>query len=348
MQKGNILSTGSGEGVNRPNVQLVNNNRDESVDFFKGMLMLGVIWGHTINSLSLDYFETGVWIHRFFRVYDMPFFMILSGFYLKQSADKYPLKTLLLNRSSMVLLPIVLWNLAKGSFNMMSFYFLWAVFLSSIICGIGHWIGYKTYKILEIFLYVSFFILFHIFPFPWNMFYLFPFFCVGYYMQNTKFQLSTPLFIVILGLLSIGMCLWRASYTPWEYGSEVWKIDTNALYIYGYRFLLSIVATYIMANVFKMLYSYIPRNITELVLKSGRETLALYILQLFVIEVLLRKIMICLNTTWYNLYPDIIQNMIGYVLAPCISVLAMQFLTIAIYNIKKISQLRWIFGIKII
>ncbi len=323
-------------------------SRDDSVDFYKGMLILGVIWGHAITALSLDHFDTGVWIHLFFRVYDMPFFMIISGFFLRAGTDKYPLITLLINRIGMIFIPIIVWNLLAGSYYLMGFYFLWAVFISSIVCGIGNWISKRTNWMVELFLYLGFIIFLHVYKLPWNLFYLFPFFCVGYYMNNLKFRISAVQFCVLLLLLSTGMCFWKGQYTPWSCGSDVWKIDMNAIWIYGFRFLLAIVATYIVANLFKMLYSHIPQNISRFVLKAGRETLALYVLQVFVIEILLQKIMKHVDTSWYDINADVIHNLIGYVVAPAISISTVFILLFVITLVKKSKWTRWIFGLKLI
>ena len=63
-------------------------NRNQKVDFYKGLLMWGVIWGHTISALTNGTLNKGIFIHNFFRLYDMPFFMILSGFFLFKSLEK--------------------------------------------------------------------------------------------------------------------------------------------------------------------------------------------------------------------------------------------------------------------
>lgn len=66
------------------------NARNENVDFVKGLLIWGVIWGHTITALSAGKFDSPVWIHTFFRTYDLPLFMILSGYFFQQSYDIVP------------------------------------------------------------------------------------------------------------------------------------------------------------------------------------------------------------------------------------------------------------------
>ena len=52
--------------------------RNSSVDYYNGMLMWWVVWGHTITCL-LQNAPSEVGIHPIFRKYDMPFFMLISG-----------------------------------------------------------------------------------------------------------------------------------------------------------------------------------------------------------------------------------------------------------------------------
>lgn len=82
--------------------------RDSKIDFYKGMLMVGVIWGHTINAYHLS--DYTCWIHLFFRTYDMPFFMLLSGVFLAVSIQKYDLKKLLLNKLTTLFVPLAVWR----------------------------------------------------------------------------------------------------------------------------------------------------------------------------------------------------------------------------------------------
>jgi len=322
--------------------------RDETVDFIKGCLILGVIWGHTITALSLDHFESSVWIHSFFRVYDMPLFMILSGFFLKTSAERYTTKTLLLNRVGMILIPIVFWNLVRGTLNMKSLYFLWAVFSSSMICGLGHFIGKKTSRYFELGIYLCVIVSFHLFRLPWNMFYLFPFFCVGYYMKDMRFRVSTKQFVALLMLLSVGMCFWKSDYTPWRCNGIAWRSDINALWIYGYRFCIAIIASYIMVNMFRIICHHTPTRVTQLVLKAGRETLALYVLQFLVIETLLHRLMTIVDTSWYACNPDAVHNLIGYLFAPVISVVTIVSLLKVVEAMKNWKWTKWTFGIKLV
>lgn len=325
------------------------NKRDETIDFFKGLLILGVIWGHTITALSLDHFNTGVWIHRFFRVYDMPFFMLLSGFFISRGVKKYSLKTLLINRTGMLLIPIVVWNIAGRTYNLMNFYFLWAVFISSIICVIGFYIRNRlNWGVGEFIFYVLFVLSLHKYNVPWNIFYLFPFFCYGYYMKDVRFEMTSTKLVVLWLIVSLGMCFWQVKFNPWNCSWDAWKVNEYAVLIYIYRFVLSIATIYLIANLFKMLYKSITGGFKRVILHAGKETLAIYVLQYFIIEVILHKLMCLLKTDWYNINVSIVQNVIGYFVAPIIAFLSMVAMLYLIKIIKRSRWTNWVFGIKLL
>lgn len=65
--------------------QIASSGRDPSVDFAKGMLMWCVVYGHMVDALLGGMSHATVWLHLFVRTFDLPFFMILSGYFLKNS-----------------------------------------------------------------------------------------------------------------------------------------------------------------------------------------------------------------------------------------------------------------------
>lgn len=230
-------------------------SRNELIDFYKGFLMFGVIWGHTITSIKGGLNVGPIFIHTFFRIYDMPFFMILSGFFLTKSLLNKNVKKVFLNRASMILFPVVLWNLVARNFNFSSFYFLWAVFLSSVISIIGFRLGEcfeKRGKYLEIGFECLVIVGLYVVNVPWNMFYLYPFFVVGRHLPNVEFHINHVIFVLMFFVF--GMCYWQGKYTPWSLGYDAWQTDSWNIFIYIYRFLLGILGTYIVANILRVIY----------------------------------------------------------------------------------------------
>ena len=60
--------------------------RNAKYDFYRGLLMLGVVWGHTITALRYGIGGSSGLLH-FFRTYDMPMFAFISGYFLNKSKD---------------------------------------------------------------------------------------------------------------------------------------------------------------------------------------------------------------------------------------------------------------------
>ena len=79
--------------------------RDNRIDFIKGMLMWCAVYGHTVDALIAGN-HAPVWLHVFVRTFDLPFFMILSGYFLKKSLSKRSAWEVAVNRVSMIFLPI--------------------------------------------------------------------------------------------------------------------------------------------------------------------------------------------------------------------------------------------------
>lgn len=65
-----------------------NISRNEDIDFYKGILMWGVIYGHMIKGINVSFNFDSDFLYAFIRIFDMPFFMILSGYFLNKSIKK--------------------------------------------------------------------------------------------------------------------------------------------------------------------------------------------------------------------------------------------------------------------
>lgn len=322
--------------------------RNELIDFYKGFLMFGVIWGHTITALKGGQDVGPIFIHTFLRIYDMPFFMILSGFFLGKSMLKNNSKNVFLNRVSMILFPVVLWNLAVRNLNFSSFYFLWAVFLSSVISIIGFRLG-RYFKKKGIYIELSLECLviigLYVVNIPWNMFYLYPFFVVGRHLPNIDFHINHVFYV--LSLFVFGMCYWQGQFTLWALGYDAWQTDSWSIFIYIYRFLLGILGTYIVANVLRIFYSLNWKGKSFLI-KSGKQTLAIYILQTFLVEKTLNHLVRQFVQKYDILYNSFEINILGYVIAPFVAYLVLCICSNITDIIKHHKYIKYVFGFKIV
>lgn len=326
--------------------------RDQRIDFIKCMLMWGVVYGHTINALLLGIAHVPIWLHTFVRTFDMPFFMILSGFFLRKSLVKRSAIDVFVNRLSMILVPTVVWTLLLCRIDIFNrYYFLWAVLCSGIVCIVGH----ATVQLLhsgirwglECLLYIGVIVLLHIFKVPWNMFYLFPFFVVGYYLRdvNVDKKLGWIMSVVFI----VGLCFWESSYTPWSIGAHAWRENPNAFLIYGYRFFLGIAGVYTMGIVFDSIRRLCGEEsfFVQVVVGWGRETLALYILQALCVEIGLRLLLEHFMRLSAVSTSGSIVNLIGYFIAPILSFLSLWILFNVVKGLKSRKVLKYAFGFKV-
>lgn len=326
-------------------------NRNQKVDFYKGLLMWGVIWGHTITALANNTLNEGIFIHVFFRLYDMPFFMILSGYFLYKSLEKNnSFKNILQDKITQLLVPILLWNwiIHFPYPSIESFYFLWAVFISSILTITIHTITkklkYKSFFRLIFFLGIilSLYLFSHG---QFNLFYLYPFFILGY-LSNT-FKIKSKC-IPLLILFIIGICFWKPEYSPWKTCPT--SLNGSLSVIYLYQFLIGAIGSFVMWVIWSFIYK--SNSIINLITRIGKETMALYILQTIVIEIILSKIVrytqneIWHGVNWITATQENI-NLLGYVIAPIIAFFSMFVLYKFIIITKKNIYLSKIWGFKL-
>lgn len=153
--------------------------RNQKFDFLKGLLMFGVIWGHLITCL-LNNAHNDVSIHWMMRTFDMPFFMLISGYFLAIGMQRKSVKQMLLDKVTTILLPTVLWSVLCSMFRAWDmFYFLWAVFYSSVFMTVCQ--CFKNEK-LRLVAHILVAIAISCVPYTfYNMSYLYPFFVMGYW-----------------------------------------------------------------------------------------------------------------------------------------------------------------------
>lgn len=111
----------------------------------------------------------------------MPFFMLLSGYFLSFSIKKHGILTNITNKLTTILFPTILWSLISSlGRSIHGFYFLYAVFWSSIItlfCSLFP-------KAIRFILYALFVIGFHCINAKWsNLSYVFSYFIIRIYHQ---------------------------------------------------------------------------------------------------------------------------------------------------------------------
>lgn len=319
-------------------------SRDSRFDFYKGFLMLGVLWGHTITALLCNEPNHNQ-IHSLFRIYDMPFFMLISGYFLSISISRYNLKSLLLNKTTQILVPTILWSLINSKFTSISgYYFLWAIFLSSCICILITKKIQSSSLRLTIFLFII--IVLHLQPYSiHNMPFLFPYFVIGFYSKLVFKKCN----LLIILLFVLGFSFWNSSYSVWSSGCYLFA-GNNIGIIISFRTIMAILGIILAKRIMDLLYNTTSVEKSwfyKLMINSGKETLAIYILQAILIEGILRKICLLLyHKLNFNIF-NINEGVLGYFYAPVISIITLYSLLKLISLIKKNQCLKNLFGFKI-
>jgi len=337
--------------------------RNEKLDFFKGVLMFGVVWGHAITNLSVGS-NLSVGIHWIMRTYDMPLFMVLSGYFLAFSEQRKDLKTLLLDKLTTLFLPAFCWGLLLAGLRsalapsqglhlnpLTTLYFLWAVFFSTLMLLVV----VKVFRshALQIASCVAITIALNFIPLNlWNLSYLFPFFALGYFVNRLKLRpqkywgegvLLTLAFVTLL-------CFWKTDYTIWNTGNYFTSLHGKALLIVLFRYLIALVGGAFFVFFFSVIYDFFSRHQTRwfrFLMECGRKTLPLYILQeLLLFDGVSRVVVWMTGRLGYN--PLVLNgNLLGYVIAPVLAWLLMFLIVVLVRLLDRNRFLQYAFGGKI-
>lgn len=289
------------------------------------MLMWGVIWGHTITCL-LNGSPNEVGIHPLFRTYDMPFFMLISGFFLSVSSKRYSTRNHLLRKITTIALPTIVWTLASSKFQSVisSYYFLWAVFWSSVIVIVVNSLILSCKPQVSVFALII--VLLHVQPYSlYNLPYLFPYFILGYYCYGWLVSRLKIVFF-ILPLCVTGLCYWDTSYTIWNAGANIIGEGGFVLSAILYRTFMACTGIVVSMAFFDMLYDYVDKShhrISNFVVRLGRETLALYIVHPIILGHIIKKLCSVMSQhIGYNVFAEN-HLLLGYVIAPVLSIVLM-------------------------
>lgn len=350
--------------------------RNSRMDYFKGILMLGVVIGHLITSFKAGS-DAEVAIHTFVRAYDMPFFMLISGYFLAKSVDRYVPWKNALNKISSILIPLVLWLsvfyvfrviisavLSGFSFSVKEYisylvnssWFLWSALICSVImiaiCGI--------LKRQELRLVAAIIVSLGFLFVPkdiYNLAFMFPFFAVGFFIDYAVSKLpqraveiiktaSVIAFIVLL-------CFWSMDYTVWSTGSYILNGEmVDTLIAVVFRFAIGATGCVTMSVIFDALLSSnnkLLSFINRQLIAAGRNTLTIYLFQGFVVEFIFT---LCIKKLVEMMGRNIFvinTPLLGYVIAPVAAFVCVVVLNLVINKMKRIPYIgKYIFGFKII
>ena len=320
------------------------------IDVVKVIAIFLVLWGHFVMYTGPECLGNPV--YHFIMSFHMPLFMVMSGFFANKLVDRR-LKDVLVSKFLQLILPalvfsIPLWLLNRyflqtqvSIWNAL-YYCFW--FLKSLFVSIClFYAGFKVFKRSWVGLLVVVVISQWLDFIPHLRFLqlgrMFPCFVLGYVLNNYK-ELFFKYAKVIAPVCTVGFVLLLSKYdeeiialsaslsTYYSLGGRMWLL-------LFYKLLIGIVGSLGVMSIIYILCSKLNGNkMLELLARGGRYTLAIYILQSFLVESLLRHLLS------YTTLPCSWSYSVVY--APCFSLIGV-VLCLLIYALLEKIRLYWVF-----
>lgn len=342
--------------------------RDERYDFYKGLLIIGIVLGHVLTALQSGEGST-FWIHQFVRTYDLPMFAFISGIFLRESCVKRSAFKNILNKVGGILLPALIWGelfaLIGGRFvpDTGGLWFLFSIFISSIIVIL---INCLKNIALRVACFGIVIILLHtIIVDPFMTGFLLAPMVVGYYYKEIVFKIRKTLSInnqkLLLFFLTysfiLAQCFWKSDYSIWSLGCNVFK---NNMYVSNsigimYRFVIGMLGSIVMKKLFDTILIWINaddreecKKMKKTIIQWGQSTLEIYILHAWLVSVAGAKVIsvIVLKLGYNPLMVN--ERLLLFVIAPMVTIVvlyAMYYLSLLIKKIPLIGKI--VFSVKI-
>ena len=324
----------------RDNSQTNEAMREEKLDFYKGFLIWSVVLGHCLNVIC-----PGTILHMLIRTFDLPMFMYISGYLLRGSISRYDWKQLVLNKITNIAVPAVIWIIISLLFgDLHSYYFLWAVFVSSVaiclaenICK-NDGLGGAVLVLLAIVL--------HFIPQNVvNISFLFPFCLWGYFSKNIASIGWRQGMTALLIFICLFVFVWKPEYSIWRSGGYILQDSSHMIKVVLIRLVIGGTGIYSAVFLWEKLYKYYKNGaFVKLISNIGKETLAVYLMQHIVVEILLLK---TVRTLGIRGMLDGQQLLAGYILTPIISFVLLVIMYYTVNCIKRYKHTKWIFGFKL-
>ena len=264
------------------------------MDNIKGLLIILVIVGHTIQYCSSTY-ETD-FVFRFIYSFHMPLFFFVSGYLSNRGRWD---SNVIAKRAVQLLIPFVIWAflvplLRTGDFDLASslqvlvypdkgLWFLYNLFVYSVIFNISEYIQKRFCVKLWILVgcfYILLGVLMIVFHTKYNcaqLCYHIVFFAAGYYYKqlNTNVLISNVGICIMGGVFGITIPFWVTNGNPLFYD----RINLGGAFAYVYRYgvqFLGMMLFYVLGQ------KKLNRKIT-IIQRLGASTLGIYVVQFTVI-----------------------------------------------------------------
>jgi fucose 4-O-acetylase-like acetyltransferase len=297
--------------------------RNQYLDYTKGILILLVVYGHTIQYIQCnqnDFFDNAVF--KAIYIFHMPLFMAISGFLAFSSIQKNTFSILIKKRFYNLVVPILSWSIIIISTTLSlkqlaivlslkqfkknellsaysffytlvndtilhivnEFWFLWALFFSGLIVFLIKSIGKDNIYGLVLMCCLLFVI-----PDIGNMAllqYTFPFFCFGYLAAKNK---TFPKFLdskKCALIVSSSFVLTIIGYILWNEQTYIYVSKMSNLYLVALRYVAGAATCISMLYLFHKLYLFSHASLRNFLCKMGAGSLYIYILQSYFFELI--------------------------------------------------------------
>lgn len=321
--------------------------RDKKIDILKGIAIILVVIGHTIQFTKGPVYGGGGFFNNplFSLIYTfhMPLFMLVSGYLFYESLNKYSMRELILKKFKSMIIPILCWNLSfklllfilgKSTFDLgnlifgtlSSYWFLWAVFY----CSIGLLIGRNIFGDSIIF-HIIVMIVLLITP---NILgkdlygFMYPYFIVGYSAKKHDFNIEKVNFWTVLIPFTVLLVFWDKEKYIYTTGLSLMQGDTPVitLGIDIYRWGIGALGSLIIIKLIDILNKNKKINLSTLIY-LGENTLGIYLINPY-INIILSRLTIFENF-----------NDLSYTLICVILSIVLIFFSLLIIKVLKINIL---------
>lgn len=307
-------------------------NRDSSIDFVKGILAMLVVLGHCMlfgfsdSILHLINVENK-FIFRLIYSFHMPLFMIISGYFTNIVLKKYRIKKIIKKRIVQLIGPLLFIVLVKLiityiTTNQMNFGILYKEFFTNLWFGWA--IIYFTLIVILVekvlkhkYFYLIIFILSFCLPsFPNIVVFRFeiPFFIIGFYSTNwidylnSKINRLNDINILILAIILIMFTILYSSKMPIHITPVLENCSILTLLFDIYRWTIGVINSVLIYIIFKYIYYKIGMRFTTFIVKLGIDSYYVYIIHSYIVQGILKKIAL-----FYNIKFSYLTLMIEFV-----------------------------------
>lgn len=335
-------------------------------DFYKGFLLYSVILGHTITALSIEISSVSQ-LHIFIRSFDMPFFALISGYFLKKSCDKRKWHKNFLKKLTEILAPIIIWSviyniatriigIKQSLLDITHFWFLWSILACSCLVIVVDGI-FQKHAVLKVLVFIIGLVATHLITFPANIgFLLFPF-LIGFYKEDLsstiqRYKILKPIAVVLFFILEF---FWTGQFSVWNVGCNIFTFGTPLLTELEmcYRGIIGIIGSVVIGWLFDIIYNIRTKNkgferVVHFIELVGRNTLPIYILQTYFVETVLSYfVSYMVKNTGVNIFICNMQ-LLNLVIVPIIAGVMLIFLYYLQTLIRKIPIIgKYIFGFSV-